>query len=53
MGILSNSVGLAPWDLYDGYDLERLYDVVVISENHLMRKPDPALFEATLKLMDL
>ncbi|WP_435058152.1 HAD-IA family hydrolase [Streptomyces sp. bgisy060] len=53
VGILSNSVGLAPWDLYDGYDLERLYDVVVISEQHLLRKPDHELFEITLKLMDL
>lgn len=53
VGILSNSVGLAPWDLYDGYDLDKLYDVVVISELHQMRKPDSALFEATLKLMDL
>ncbi|MFT9784717.1 HAD-IA family hydrolase [Streptomyces rhizosphaericola] len=53
VGILSNSVGLAPWDLYDGYELERLYDVVVISEQHLLRKPDPELFEITLKLMDL
>ncbi|MFB7776271.1 HAD-IA family hydrolase [Streptomyces bauhiniae] len=53
VGILSNSVGLAPWDLYDGYELEELYDVVVISEHHLMRKPDPGLFEITLKLMDM
>ncbi|WP_282693563.1 HAD-IA family hydrolase [Streptomyces sp. CC208A] len=53
VGILSNSVGLAPWDLYDGYELERLYDVVVISERHLLRKPDPELFEITLKLMGL
>ncbi|MFG3351007.1 HAD-IA family hydrolase [Streptomyces sp. NPDC048001] len=53
VGILSNSVGLAPWDLYDGYELERLYDVVVISEQHLLRKPDAELFEITLKLMDL
>ncbi|MFG2836073.1 HAD-IA family hydrolase [Streptomyces zaomyceticus] len=53
VGILSNSVGLTPWDLYDGYELERLYDVVVISEQHLLRKPDPELFEITLKLMDL
>ncbi|MFE3629488.1 HAD-IA family hydrolase [Streptomyces goshikiensis] len=53
VGILSNSVGLAPWDLYDGYELEKLYDVVVISELHQMRKPDPALFEAALKLMEL
>ncbi|WP_441245242.1 HAD-IA family hydrolase [Kitasatospora sp. McL0602] len=53
VGILSNSVGLAPWDLYDGYELERLYDVVVISEHHLMRKPDQALFEVTLKMMEM
>ena len=53
VGILSNSVGLAPWDLYDGYELERLYDVVVISEQHLLRKPDPELFKITLKLMAL
>ncbi|MFD5483962.1 HAD-IA family hydrolase [Streptomyces virginiae] len=53
VSILSNSVGLAPWDLYDGYELDRLYDVVVISEHHLLRKPDPELFEITLKLMDL
>lgn len=53
VGILSNSVGLAPWDLYDGYDLDKLYDVVVISEHHQLRKPDAALFEATLKLMEL
>ena len=53
VGILSNSVGLAPWDLYEGYELDRLYDVVVISEHHLLRKPDPELFEITLKLMDL
>ncbi|MGW2840558.1 HAD-IA family hydrolase [Streptomyces sp. NPDC001493] len=53
VGILSNSVGLTPWDLYAGYNLEELYDVVVISEHHLMRKPDQGLFEITLKLMDL
>ncbi|MFG3037173.1 HAD-IA family hydrolase [Streptomyces sp. NPDC048330] len=53
VGILSNSVGLTPWDLYGGYELERLYDVVVISEHHLLRKPDAQLFEITLKLMDL
>ncbi|MET9934847.1 MULTISPECIES: HAD-IA family hydrolase [unclassified Streptomyces] len=53
VGILSNSVGFAPWDLYDGYELEGLYDVVVISEHHLLCKPDPELFEITLKLVDL
>ncbi|MGW7318744.1 HAD-IA family hydrolase [Streptomyces sp. NPDC054854] len=49
VGILSNSVGLAPWDLYDGYDLDALYHSVVISEHHGMRKPDPDLFRLSLK----
>ncbi|MFE6272336.1 HAD-IA family hydrolase [Streptomyces goshikiensis] len=53
VGILSNSVGLAPWDLYDGYELDALYDSVVISEHHNMRKPDAGLFEVALKEMDL
>ncbi|MCM2392657.1 HAD-IA family hydrolase [Streptomyces albipurpureus] len=53
VGILSNSVGLAPWDLYDGYELDKLYDAVVISEHYQMRKPDPELFEITLKQMDM
>ena len=53
VGILSNSVGLAPWNLYDGYDLDALYDAVVISEHYGMRKPDPEIFQAALKLLDL
>lgn len=53
VGVLSNSVGLHPWNLYDGYDLENLYDAVVISEHHRMRKPDPAIFELILKKLEL
>ncbi|MFF2506288.1 HAD-IA family hydrolase [Streptomyces sp. NPDC058067] len=53
VGILSNSVGLSPWNLYDGYELDALYDAVVISEQHRMRKPDPEIFQAALKLLDL
>ncbi|UNZ21835.1 HAD-IA family hydrolase [Streptomyces sp. 891-h] len=53
VGILSNSVGLTPWNLYDGYSLDTLYDAVVISEHHGMRKPDPEIFNAVLKLLDL
>lgn len=52
VGILSNSVGLHPWNLYDGYDLDTLYDAVVISEHVGLRKPDPAIFEAVLKQLD-
>ncbi|MEU9005275.1 HAD-IA family hydrolase [Streptomyces sp. NPDC048551] len=53
VGILSNSVGLTPWNLYDGYELETLYHGVVISECHGMRKPDPEIFEVMLKLLDM
>ncbi|MEU4097495.1 HAD-IA family hydrolase [Streptomyces sp. NPDC026673] len=53
VGILSNSVGLDPWNLYDGYDLERSYDAVVISEQHGMRKPEPAIFRLTLEELGL
>jgi putative hydrolase of the HAD superfamily len=53
VGILSNSVGLSPWNLYDGYDLDRLYDAVVISEQHGLSKPDPDIFRLVLKMLDL
>ncbi|MEU8482326.1 HAD-IA family hydrolase [Streptomyces sp. NPDC048641] len=53
VGILSNSVGLAPWNLYDGFNLDGSYDAVVISEQHGLRKPDPEIFEAVLKQLEL
>ncbi|GAA1890773.1 HAD-IA family hydrolase [Streptantibioticus ferralitis] len=53
VGILSNSVGLAPWNLYDGHDLDTLYDAVVISEHHRMRKPDPEIFQIALQHLGL
>ncbi|MFI5998183.1 HAD-IA family hydrolase [Streptomyces sp. NPDC051362] len=53
VAILSNSVGRAPWNLYEGYDLDALYDAVVISEDHGMRKPDPEIFRIALKLLEL
>ncbi|MEU6174445.1 HAD-IA family hydrolase [Streptantibioticus parmotrematis] len=53
VAVLSNSVGLDPWDLYDGYDLDRLYDAVVISEHHKMRKPEPEIFLVALELLGL
>ncbi|GGN91384.1 phosphoglycolate phosphatase [Streptomyces albiflavescens] len=51
VGILTNSVGLDPWNLYDGYDLDQLYDAVVISEQHRMRKPEPAIFQLMLEML--
>ncbi|MFF0968720.1 HAD family hydrolase [Streptomyces sp. NPDC003703] len=53
VGILSNSVGLSPWNLYEGYDLEREYDAVVISGQHGLRKPEPEIFALMLDLLGL
>ncbi|GGV34264.1 phosphoglycolate phosphatase [Kitasatospora herbaricolor] len=51
VGILSNSVGRTPWDLYAGYDLD--YDAVVISEDHGVRKPEPEIFRLVLDALGL
>ncbi|MFB7493429.1 HAD-IA family hydrolase [Streptomyces sp. NPDC056161] len=51
VGILSNSVGTRPWNLYAGYDLD--YDAVVISEDHGLRKPEPEIFRLVLKSLEL
>ncbi|MCC3767659.1 HAD family phosphatase [Streptomyces sp. UNOC14_S4] len=53
VGILSNSLGSAPCDPYDGYDLETLYDAVLISEKYRMRKPDAEIYTIMLDLMGL
>lgn len=53
VGILSNSVGRVPWDLYDGYDLLERYDAVVVSEDHGLRKPEPAIFRLMLEKLAL
>lgn len=53
VGILSNSVGLTPWNLYDGYETDGLYDAVVLSEVHGTRKPDPEIFRILLRELGL
>ncbi|WP_399896012.1 HAD family hydrolase [Streptomyces sp. BBFR51] len=53
VGILSNSVGLHPWNLYDGYDVHRHFDAVVLSEKVGIRKPDPEIFRLVLRKLDL
>ncbi|MFF0752986.1 HAD-IA family hydrolase [Streptomyces sp. NPDC004267] len=52
-GILSNSVGLAPWNRYDGYELERRYDAMLLSEIHGMRKPEPEMYRLVRKRLGL
>ncbi|MGW3463512.1 HAD family hydrolase, partial [Streptomyces olivaceoviridis] len=53
VGILSNSVGLTPWNLYDGYEVDELYDAVVLSELHGTRKPEREIFRLVLERLDL
>ena len=47
--LLSNSLGRDPHDPYALYDLSGTFDVVVLSAEHRIRKPDPAIFHLTLE----
>ncbi|WP_121709278.1 HAD-IA family hydrolase [Streptomyces sp. E5N91] len=51
VGILSNSVGTDPWNLYAGHEMD--YDAVVVSEEHGLRKPDPAAFQLVLDVLHM
>jgi epoxide hydrolase-like predicted phosphatase len=44
VGLLSNSWGEGEYDPYEGYDLEAMFDAVVISGDAGLRKPDPAIY---------
>jgi putative hydrolase of the HAD superfamily len=46
--VLSNSLGREPYDPYAGFDLHGTFDEVVLSAEHGVRKPDPAIFRLTL-----
>lgn len=43
-GVLSNSWGTGDYDPYDGWDLDHVFDAVVISDQVGLRKPDPAIY---------
>ncbi|HEV2347887.1 MAG TPA: HAD-IA family hydrolase [Actinocrinis sp.] len=49
--VLSNSLGREPHDPYAPYDLRGTFDVVVFSAELGIRKPDPAIFQHTLRLL--
>jgi putative hydrolase of the HAD superfamily len=53
VGILSNSLGMEPFDPYEPYRFDELYDTVLISEHYKMRKPDPAIYAIMLELMQM
>jgi putative hydrolase of the HAD superfamily len=44
VGLLSNSWGDGEYDPYKGYDLDTIFDAVVISGDTGTRKPDPAIY---------
>jgi epoxide hydrolase-like predicted phosphatase len=44
---LSNSWGTGEYDPYAGWDLDGLFDAVVISDQVGLRKPDPEIFKLT------
>ncbi|MGH3223009.1 MAG: HAD-IA family hydrolase [Streptosporangiaceae bacterium] len=46
--VLSNSLGRDPFDPYASYKLPDLVDVIVLSDECGIRKPDPAIFQLTL-----
>jgi putative hydrolase of the HAD superfamily len=45
VGCLSNSWGDGEYDPYDGWDLDAMFDSVVISGETGMRKPDQAIYQ--------
>ena len=48
IGVLSNSCGAGDFDPYAGYHLSDLADVVVISDQVGMRKPEPEIYQLTV-----
>jgi epoxide hydrolase-like predicted phosphatase len=47
VALLSNSLGDGEYDPYDGYDLDAMFDAVVISGETRMHKPEPAIYLLT------
>lgn len=45
--VLSNSWGGGGYDVYTGFDLRGLFDVVVISDEVGLRKPEPEIYQLT------
>lgn len=50
---LTNSFGLDPYDPYAPWELEKRFDVVVVSEQERVRKPETVIYERTLERLGL
>jgi putative hydrolase of the HAD superfamily len=50
---LTNSYGLAPFDPYAPWKLDERFDVVVVSEQERLRKPDVEIYHRTLERLGL
>jgi putative hydrolase of the HAD superfamily len=53
VAVLSNSLGREPFDPYAPYNLRGNFDVVILSAEHRIRKPDPAIFKLALARLGL
>jgi putative hydrolase of the HAD superfamily len=53
VAVLSNSLGREPFDPYAPYHLGGNFDAVVLSAEHGIRKPDPAIFKVALDRLGL
>ncbi|RPK32225.1 HAD family phosphatase [Streptomyces sp. ADI93-02] len=51
VGLLSNSVGMSPWNLYQGVDLQAAFDAVLLSGQSGTRKPDIAMYELITEML--
>ncbi|KUO04817.1 HAD family hydrolase [Streptomyces caeruleatus] len=46
--VLSNSMGMSPFNPYEPWQLENAHDAVVLSEQVRLRKPDRQIYQLTL-----
>jgi putative hydrolase of the HAD superfamily len=53
VAVLSNSLGREPFDPYAPSPLRGNFDAVVLSAEHGIRKPDPAIFKLALDRLGL
>jgi putative hydrolase of the HAD superfamily len=51
IGVLSNSWGTGYFSPYQGYDLDKRADALVLSDQVGLRKPEPAIFTMMLDLL--